>query len=57
MTTTQVSPIHRDRPISAQIRVIDTALRVLHTITSTIATALSGATLSNTLGLGAGASS
>ena len=36
--------------------VFDKELRVIHTITSTFATALSGTTFSNTLGLGAGAS-
>jgi hypothetical protein len=42
--------------ISIKLRIVNTALRVIHTITSTFATALSGTTLSNTLGLGAGAS-
>ncbi len=56
MTTTRVSPIHSGMTISIGLRIVNTALRVIHTITSTFATALSGTTLSNTLGLGAGAS-
>ena len=56
MTTTRVSPIHSGMTISIGLRVVNTALRVIHTITSTFATALSGTTLSNTLGPGAGAS-
>jgi len=56
MTTARVSPIHSGMTISIGLRIVNTALRVIHTITSTFATALSGTTLSNTLGLGAGAS-
>lgn len=43
MTTVRMSPIH-------------SGMTIIHTITSTFATALSGTTFSNTLGLGAGAS-
>ncbi|MDP3092002.1 MAG: hypothetical protein Q8N04_15105 [Nitrospira sp.] len=56
MTTAPMSPIHSSITISIELRIVDTALRVTHTITSTFATALSGIALSNTLGLGAGAS-
>jgi hypothetical protein len=56
MTTARVRPIRSGMMISIGLRIVNTALRVIHTITSTFATALSGTTLSNTLGLGAGAS-
>ncbi len=56
MTTARVSPIHSSMTISIKLRIVNTALRVIHTITSTFATALSGTILSTALGLGAGAS-
>ncbi len=56
MTTARMSLIHSSTAISIKFRIANTALRVIHIITSTFATALSGITLSNTLGLGAGAS-